>query len=229
MKKEQLVKIISLGISAILLIIILVLIGGMISDRRNAADTKEIRQQEKTVSSGGKKLFDNVEIVKEEVTFDIQTVQDGLKNMGTLVTQEYYFTQVEEYTNTKEALFLKSTAKFTFSYDGLVTAGIKCDDIQVTKDDEAHKITIAIPASELQNVEIDTESFKVYEEKNGVWNKTDLSMYNEALDHYIKTAKEKALEKGILEKADENARRIIENFVNSLVDTSEYTIEYVQR
>ena len=38
------------------------------------------------------------------VTIDVETIEDGLENMGILVTQEYYFTQVETYTKEKKIL-----------------------------------------------------------------------------------------------------------------------------
>jgi uncharacterized membrane protein YvbJ len=37
-------------------------------------------------------------------------------------------------------------------------------------------------------------------------------------------AKENALKKGVLDKADENAKTIIQNFVSGMIDTSDYTI-----
>ena len=35
---------------------------------------------------------------KVVISVSTDTIQDGLANMGVLITQEYYFTQVEKYT-----------------------------------------------------------------------------------------------------------------------------------
>ena len=42
---------------------------------------------------------------KVYISVSTETIQDGLADMGVLLTQEYYFTQVEQYT--KEKTFLK--------------------------------------------------------------------------------------------------------------------------
>ena len=80
---------------------------------------------------------------KEEkvlVTMNVETIEDGLENMGVLVTQEYYFTQVETYTKEKKILnFINSESGFTYSYDGKVTAGIDFGKITVTRDEETKK------------------------------------------------------------------------------------------
>ena len=58
-----------------------------------------------------------------KVTVNVETIKDGLNDMGTLITQEYYFTQVEQYTKEKKVLSVfNSSSGFTYSYDGTVTA-----------------------------------------------------------------------------------------------------------
>ena len=70
------------------------------------------------------------------ITVNVETIQDGLKNMGTLITQEYYFTQVETYTKEKNLLgFIPSSSEIAYSYDGTVTAGVDFEKITVSKDE----------------------------------------------------------------------------------------------
>ncbi|MCR4787558.1 MAG: DUF4230 domain-containing protein [Lachnospiraceae bacterium] len=176
--------------------------------------------------SSKEKLFENAEKKEEVVTINTEIIEDGLKEMGTLITEEYYFTQVEEYTSTTKAwVFFDSTAKFTYSYDGTVSAGIDCNKISVDKDDEQKIIKISVPKAEIINVFIDHNSFKIYEEKNGLWNKIDMEKYNDSIIEFEEAARTKAQEKGIIDKADEGARKMIESFVRSIADTDEYTIE----
>lgn len=223
-KKRELV--IYSVICVILICIIIWLIGGFVKSRRSASD-----EAVKTEASQGetKKLFDMEPIPEEVITFNTQIIEDGLREMGVLITEEYYFTQVEEYSSTKKLWILDSKAYLAYSYDGVVTAGIDCNDVDISKDDEAKIITIAIPKAYIIGASIDHNSFKLLEEKNGLWNKLDMKDYSDSLADYENAAKEKAVQKGILDKADEGAERMIRSFVNSLVDTDEYSVEYVSK
>ena len=42
---------------------------------------------------------------KVVISVSTDTIQDGLANMGVLITQEYYFTQVEKYTKDRQRYF----------------------------------------------------------------------------------------------------------------------------
>ena len=170
---------------------------------------------------------------KEEkvlVTINVDTIQDGLENMGVLITQEYYFTQVETYTKDKKVLgFIDSSSGFTYSYDGKVTAGIDFGEITVSKDEESKKLTIEIPASQIQSVDIDSRTFQVYSEKDSLWNPLNIEDYNLSLTEFEDTARKKAYDSGILDRSDEQAKELIKNFVSNFPNTSEYEIEIVQR
>jgi hypothetical protein len=165
--------------------------------------------------------------VKVKTTITSETLQEGLRDMGVLITQEYYFTQVENYEKTKTILkFFTSSSNFIYSYDGVVTAGVDFNDISVEKDDTDKVITITVPQSEIQYIDIDYDSFKIYSEKDGLWNPTSIEDYNDSLVDLKKNAEDKAIEKGVLDKADENAKAIIKNFVTGMVDDLDYTIKW---
>ena len=160
------------------------------------------------------------------VTVNTETIREEIANMGTLITQEYYFTQVEKYTKEKTIMkFITSSSEFLYSYDGAVTAGVDFEKIAISKDDDAKTITIDIPDSEIFSVNIDKDTFKIYSEKDSLWNPLKLEDYNTSLAKFEAAAKEKALANGILEKSDAQAKTIIENFVNSLPEASKYQIE----
>ena len=121
--------------------------------------------------------------------------------------------------------FITSSSEFLYSYDGAVTAGVDFEKIAISKDDDAKTITIDIPDSEIFSVNIDKDTFKIYSEKDSLWNPLKLEDYNTSLAKFEAAAKEKALANGILEKSDAQAKTIIENFVNSLPEASKYQIE----
>jgi len=165
--------------------------------------------------------------VEKEVTQEM--LQEGLNDMGVLITEDYYFTQVESFTKTQTILkYITTESNFIYSYDGVVTAGIDFSEVSVSKDDENKVITITVPASDIQLIDIDYDSFKVYEEKEGMWNPLTLEDYNDSMVEFESNAKQKAIDKGVLTRADENAQNIIQNFVSGMVDMSEYKIEYIK-
>ena len=211
-------------ISLVLFIVVIWLATGLLKMGDNKAATNPVPIN----AEDEDKLYNGAEttVVEEIVTVDTEIIADGLREMGTLITEEYYFTQLEKYKKTEKVWIFKSEASTAYSYDGVVTAGIDCNEIGIEKDDENKKITISIPKASILNVDIDPNSFQMYEEKNGLWSKFNISDYNKSLIEFEEAGKKKALEKGIIEKADESAKKMVESFVNSLIDSDEYTIEY---
>lgn len=169
-------------------------------------------------------------IVEVEKKVSAETIEDGLKDMGELITEEYYFTEVVSFSSVKK--LFKANLKFTessflASYDGVVRAGIDFGEIRVEKDEDAGRIRIYIPAAKIIGVDIDPASFELYSEKTGIGNPISVEDFNQSLVELESTAGEKAVDKGMLKRADENARRVIANFVGSLIDRTEYTLEYI--
>jgi len=159
-------------------------------------------------------------------TTDFSIIEDGLNDMGFLITQEYYFTQIEEYTKNKEIAFWTSKASFTYSYDGVVEAGVDFSQVKVSVDEKEKIINISIPDAEIHTVTVDEDSFKEYDSDNKFWNPIKPKDFNNAQKEFKENAKNNATNKGLLEKADTQAETIIKNFVSQLVDVNEYSIEF---
>ena len=163
------------------------------------------------------------------ISVNTKTIQDGLSDMGVLITQEYYFTQVETYTKEKNIFIIIPTkSAFVYSYDGAVMAGVDFEKIKVEADEERRVITVKMPASEIQAVTIDRDTFKIYSEKDSLWNPLQLEDYNISLAEFEDAAREKALESGILARSDEQAQNIVRRFVTSLPGMSGYTVAFTQ-
>ena len=164
---------------------------------------------------------------KVVISVSTDTIQDGLANMGVLVTQEYYFTQVEKYTKEKTFLkFIISSSEFMYSYDGAVMAGVDFEKIKIKTDEDRKIITVDMPDSEIQAVTIDKDTFKIYSEKDSLWNPLKLEDYNISLVEFEDAAKEKAIASGILGRSDEQALNLVREFISSLPNTGEYTISF---
>ena len=97
---------------------------------------------------------------KVVITVNTDTIRDGLAGMGVLITQEYYFTQVEKYTKEKTFLkFITTQSEFTYSYDGYVMAGVDFDKIAIAADEDRKTINVEMPESEIRAVVIDKDTF----------------------------------------------------------------------
>lgn len=181
-----------------------------------------------------KVVYKEVEkLVEVEKTITVGMLQDGLRDMGTLITQEYYFTDVLGFSSAKKLFKTDITLKFTetsylVSYDGSVFAGIDFGSVTVAKDDEAKVITVSLPRAEIQSVSIDHGSFVLHSEKSGLGNPLSVEDVNNSLIELESGARDKALEHGILDHADENAKQIIRNFIGGMVDLDEYSLQYVR-
>lgn len=176
-----------------------------------------------------RKEVEKIITVEKEVSAEV--IQDGLNDIGVLVTEEYYFTEVVSFSSIKK-LFKKlelgiTESSFLASYDGIVTAGIDFSGISVTKDDAKNTVEIRLPKAEILNVDIDPESFELYSEKSGLGNPLSAADFNSSLIDLENTAADKAMERGILDRAEKNAKTVIETFVSGLVDSSEYHVRIV--
>lgn len=170
-------------------------------------------------------------MVEVEKKISPEIVQDGLRDLGFLTTEEYYFTEIVSFSSIKKLFRTDIDLKFTessylASYDGTVTAGIDFSKLRVSMDEEAKKITVLLPAAEIQSVTVDPESFELHSEKQGLGNPVSVEDFNTSLVELENNAREKAIARGLLPKAQENAKLVIGNFVNSLLAGEGYTLEY---
>lgn len=165
-----------------------------------------------------------------EKAISAQVISDGLRELGKLVTEEYYFTDVLSYSSALKFLGTFNvpftTSGFLVSYDGVVTAGVDFEKIEVIKDEDSKLITVRLPAPEIMNVDIDPESFVLHAEKTGLGNPVSVSDFNRSLAELESSAREKAVDKGLLIRAGENAERVISHFVDSLLEPGAYTVRY---
>ena len=172
---------------------------------------------------------DDEAIVTTETEITGNLLKESLADIGEFATQEYYFTEVETYDSSKKIKdfdipFTKS--RFVYSYDGLIKAGIDFTGVEVDKNDLTKVITVTLPKSKVLSSEIDEGSFQVYDEDQSIFNQISISNFNDANADLKARAEEKAIKRGLLDKADENAKVLIKNFLSSF-DIDDYTVTVV--
>lgn len=113
-----------------------------------------------------------------------------------------------------------------FSYDVTIKAGLDFSKITYDVDESTKKITVKCPKVKILSNEIDTDSYQLYYEKESVFNNISMDDFNGSLSELRETAGDSAEEKGIYDRAKENAERILKEFFSQNYDLSVYTIEF---
>lgn len=153
----------------------------------------------------------------------------GLKDMGELVTQAGYFTNVQSSTSTRQLFGMDipfTTSKYIYSYDGVVKAGLDFAGIEVQVDDANRTVTVLLPEIEILDVNIDNDSLKIYDESQSIFTPLHISDVNEAQIELKEQVRQTAIDNGILEEAEKNARTIIGGFLSGTMDLKNYTIQF---
>ena len=226
LKEKQKLRLYIIALCAVVLVIIVLIIwrGG----RSRASDplpavtprpTQQVVVRERPVE----KLIE----VEKEVS--VEEIRSGLNDMGTLLTGEYCFTDVVRFSSIKKLFSIElgiTESSYLASYDGVVTAGVDFTKVALRRDDATGLITVTMPAPEIVAVDIDPQSFQLYSEKTGLGNPISMADFNASLVELEQSARDKALERGLLDRARDNARSIVKNFIAGLVDETRWTVRF---
>lgn len=171
-------------------------------------------------------------LVLEEVTPQIimKVLASATNGIEELNTYEYTFVNSAHYSDSRE-LFKKwkipfTEKSFTLQWSGVIKTGIDLSKLKTNIKGDV--ITITIPAAEIFSYDVDEENVKLLDEKNNILNPISVDDKLKLDSATEKEMKQKAIENGILEKAQENAKSIILKLL--LADTKigrDYTIEFI--
>ena len=168
--------------------------------------------------------------IEEQESLTGEIISECLADIGELATEEYFYTEVETFDSSKSIKGFEipfTTSTVIFSYEGVIKAGIDFTAITVEKDNSKKVITVTIPKSKILSSEIDNDSFEVYDEKNSIFNRITVTDVNDSIADLKERAESKAIDKGILDKADANAKLLIKNLLKSTYDLSGYVVKVV--
>ena len=178
-----------------------------------------------------KTLLEKVsEAVTEKSTIDVKTLEEILQPAGDLITQRYYYTDVDTFENYKELLGAKlplTTDKVVFTYKGVISAGIVLSKVDFEVDNEAQKIIVTLPQAFIVSHEIDENSFTAYEIRNSIFTETKIQEYSSLMGS-LKRKKEADLlkDQDFLDRAVKEAKNVITSFLKAASVTADYTIEF---
>lgn len=180
-----------------------------------------------------KRLSDPIvqyEVATKEVS--IELINAEIQDIGELATVEYLYTDAGKFES-PAALFGKeiplslTTRSFIAKWNGIIKAGVDMEKITADVDEWKKVIIVHIPKAEILSHEIDSDSIETLDERNGLFNPIKVEDVRD-FDAISKEAMEKkAIENGLLDKAFENAKEIIEKIINTgVVEELEYTIRF---
>lgn len=163
-------------------------------------------------------------------TSNTKTTKLGFEDVGELVTQTAYLTIVQD---TKEHVeFFKlfelpfTESRQIFSYDIEVDASVDFSKISYKSNEMSEKIIIKLPHSKVYKTTLNTDSLEVFLDEGSLFSRIDLKKQNKALSAMKKQGEKDAIENGLLEIADKNAKRLIESFIKGNGKYNDYEIVY---
>ena len=222
-KTKLLMVLIALVLTSIAVMLIVYAVGR--AGRKTAPLTVTPRPAQEVIVR--EKEVEKLVTVEKEISSAILT--DGVRELGLLVTEEYYFTEVVSYSSVKTLWKFElplTESSYLVSYDGVVRAGVDLSRAAVEKDEENKRITVTLPEASITDTDIDPQSFRLYSEKSGLGNPITAGDFNNSLIELETTAREKALDRGLLVRANENAHALVRNVVGALCDLNEYTLVF---
>ena len=152
-----------------------------------------------------------------------------IQGIGELATMEYLYTDAGQYSDSISVgnFNIPFTEKnFTIKWDGVIKAGIDVTKITTELKQEEKNLVVYLPQAEILSHDPDKDSIEVLDEKDGLFNPVrvdDQVKFDAACE---KAMEERAIENGLLEKAQENAKELILQLLNANPDINgNYTIE----
>lgn len=194
-------------------LVLMGLVGGLVGAKIAGGEKKSILQ----------KVADSVE---DKSTLDVNTIEEILQPAGDLITQRYYYTDMDTFENYKELLGAKiplTTDKVVFTYKGAISAGIVLSKVEFEVDEEEKTITVTLPQIFIVSNEIYEDEFKAYEVKNSIFTETKISDYA-VLFGSMKSKKAEELIKN--EKFCEEARKEAKNVITAFLKNASVSKDY---
>ena len=200
------------------------------SHRRQREIEEQLERQNELVAAMQEQL--GIEDTNEKVTITSDTIKESLGAIRELVTQEYIYTNADKRESSEKWLWGVerpfSGNSLLVTYDGTIKAGVDLSQVEITVDEEKQTITVILPPSKITDNNIPQESIEVVEVKNGLFNDVTFDNYNEFIAEQKVIMEQKAIDQGLLTKADEEAIALVKSVLSVLPGMDSYTLTVEQ-
>lgn len=164
-------------------------------------------------------------------TINLEILHSEINAIGELATTEYLFTDAAKYSDSKQIKnwSIPLTEKsFILKWSGNIKAGVDVAQVTIEVDESAKKIIVTVPSAKILSYTIDSDSVEILDESNNILNKITV---DDKVKFDAKTEsamKQRAIENGLLEKAQKNAEAILKCLILSdHAVTDAYTIVFI--
>lgn len=223
--------------TGIILIAIILLISAMyiiISENEKEKNQAKLDEKEAEITrliDENQRLIDEAIVVNPIAPkIELDIIQSEIDSIGELASIEYLFTDCAVYSDSKHLKKWKipvTEKSFAVKWDGVIKAGIELEQVSVEAGEDEKSIVIFLPKAKILSYEVNQDTYEVVYEKDNIFN--NLTIKDKVgLDKKTEEAmKERAIENGLLEKAQANAEDILFRLVNSLPGVKDnYTIVF---
>lgn len=159
-----------------------------------------------------------------------EAVQEKLRGIGELAAEEYAYTEVVSYNRSRSLeLFGQNAAlpyrnNLVYSYDGTIRAGVDFAGVTVEKDDTLKRIAVRLPKAKILGSALSVDSFRLFDEKNNIFNPLAVEITGETDQLLRETAEARAVENGLLDRADEHARAMVRSVLEGAFDADGFIV-----
>lgn len=158
-------------------------------------------------------------------SIDETVVTKQLKACSDLATSKMMYRGLVTYTSGNIELWDKKS--FQMIYDAEIKAGVDMSEADVSMDDK--RIEITLPAATIQDVSIDPDSIKIYDQKYSLLNWTDRSDTSAAMSEAKADAREAAEKSDMAGQADTQARAIVKQMFAVIDGQDGYEVDVKTR
>lgn len=220
------------SVVALILLVVIAMLAAWVSGRNQ---TKDQIAELKAEIAAQKEMIDQLNespmvVSKVAPRINLVDIQSEINNIGELATTEYLFTDAAEFSDSKQIknwnipLTKKS---FILKWSGVIKAGIELDKVTIEVDESEKKVHVSVPTAKILSYSVDKDSVEVLDEKDNIFNNISI---NDKVQFDSKTEeaiKNRAIENGLLIKAQANAEDVLSRLILSdPVAHEDYTVEF---
>lgn len=171
-------------------------------------DNAQKLQQELEEWKAKYKELEEHPVMVEPITPEISMseIQQEIRQLGELATVEYFYTNAARF----------SEKSFVLKWDGTIKAGIDVNEIGIEPQEESRVLTVKLPAARILSHDPDLDSVEVVDQKNGLFDPVTVEDQTKFNAECEKAMEKKALERGLLEQAQENAKEVLRQLLQKL-------------
>ena len=158
-----------------------------------------------------------------QITGDL--LASRLRSVQELVTVSYYYTNMGRFENQVDFYGWKvpfTTKSFIVSYDGVIKAGVDLEQLQVSIG--GGEVTVTLPESRIISHEIPEDSLEVFDESDNLFNHITIEDYNAFTRDQKSAMEQRAVDGGLLDRANQEARTAVDSLLRIMPGLEEYTL-----